>query len=382
MTTAVTPTAEQDTAFRQSLAHGSLGGALLHIEHARRGHGSWQNVHRQLTAVGPLFDADTAGLFLGAPAMTYVLHLAATGTHQYVGALDALDRIVTAHTRRRLKAAHSRIDHGRPASFAEYDLLRGLTGLGALLLRRAPDGAEIKAVLDYLVRLTEPLPGPNGRPRPGWWVGHSPVNLDTPSPGGHANAGLAHGITGPLALLALARLRGITVPGHQEAMIRICRWLDRIRVSDRRGTRWPRWTTDTTASPVNSAVPSWCYGTPGLARAQQLAALALGDTGRRRMAERALLHCLSDPLQLDHLTDRGLCHGVGGLLRVVRRVAMDADEPRLFTDHLPQLTHRFLSVGPPKEAGFLEGAAGADLALQDAEAGTPTSDWDACLLLI
>ncbi|MDV9172219.1 lanthionine synthetase C family protein [Streptomyces sp. W16] len=378
----MTNAVKQDSAFRQSLAHGPLGIALLHIEHARQGNGSWQDVHRQLAAVGPLFDGDAAGLFLGAPAMTYVLHLAAASSNLYVGALNTLDRIVTTHTRRRLEAARTRIDHGRPASFAEYDLLRGLTGLGALLLRRAPDGAEIKAVLEYLVRLTEPLPGPDGRPRPGWWVGHSPVDLGTPTPGGHANAGLAHGITGPLALLALAHLRGITVPGHQEAMIRICRWLDRIRVSDHRGTRWPRWITDTTASPVRPAAPSWCYGTPGLARAQQLAALALGDTDRRLMAERALLHCLSDSLQLDHLTNRGLCHGVGGLLRVVQRVAMDADEPHLFTDHLPQLTHRFLSVGPPTESGFLEGAVGADLAFEDAEAGTPMGGWDACLLLI
>jgi len=382
VTTAVTPDAKQNTAFRQSLAHGSLGIALLHIEHARLGDGSWQDIYRQLAAVGPLFDGDAAGLFLGAPAMTYVLHLVAASSNQYVGALNALDRIVTTHTRRRLKAAHTRIDHGRPTSFAEYDLLRGLTGLGALLLRRTPDGAEIQAVLEYLVRLAEPLPGPNGRPRPGWWVGHSPVNLGNPTPGGHANAGLAHGITGPLALLALAHLRGITVPGHQEAMIRICRWLDQIRVSDRQGTRWPRWITDTTASPVHPAAPSWCYGTPGLARAQQLAALALGDTDRQRMAERALLDCLSDPIQVDHLTDRGLCHGVGGLLRAVQRVAMDADEPHLLTDHLPQLTHRFLSVGAPAEAGFLEGAAGADLAFRDAEAGTPMGDWDACLLLL
>ncbi|MCX5286505.1 lanthionine synthetase C family protein [Streptomyces sp. NBC_01622] len=383
MTTAVTPASEQDTAFRQSLAHGSLGIALLHIERARQGDGSRQDVHRQLTGVGPLLDGDTAGLFLGAPAMTYVLHLAAAGSNQYVGALNALDRIVTTHTRRRLKAAHTRIDHGRPASFAEYDLLRGLTGLGALLLRRAPDGAEIQAVLEYLVRLAEPLPGPNGRPRPGWWVGHSPVNLGNPTPGGHANAGLAHGITGPLALLALAHLRGITVPGHQEAMIRICRWLDRIRVSDRRGTRWPRWITDTTASPVHSAAPSWCYGTPGLTRAQQLAALALGETDRKRMAERALLDCLADPLQLDQLTGRGLCHGTGGLMRVVQRVAQDTDEPAAFISFLPHLSERFLAAETPTEAGFLEGAAGAALTLQGIEADeAQVRDWDACLLLV
>ncbi|MEU5347109.1 lanthionine synthetase C family protein [Streptomyces sp. NPDC020766] len=383
MTTGVRSVPEQDTAFRQSLAHGPLGIALLHIERARQGRGSWQAVHRRLAAVGPLIDGDQASLFLGAPAMAYVVHLTAADSNQYTGALNALDRIVATHTRSRLEAAHTRIDQGRPTSFAEYDLLRGLTGLGAFLLRGASDGPELKSVLEYLVRLTEPLPAPDGCPRPGWWVGHSPVSLSAPTPGGHANAGLAHGITGPLALLALAQLRGITVPGHQEAMLRICRWLDQIRVSDHRGTRWPRWTTNTTASPMHPAAPSWCYGTPGLARAQQLAALALGDTDRRLMAERALLDCLADSLQLDQLTGRGLCHGIGGLMRVVQRVAQDADGPAAFTSFLPHLSERFLVAETPTEAGFLEGAAGAALAFQGIEADeAPVSDWDACLLLV
>ncbi|MFE2426468.1 lanthionine synthetase C family protein [Streptomyces sp. NPDC059373] len=381
--TAAPPLLNTDAATRQSLAHGPLGIALLHIERARQGTGSWQSVHRQLAGIGPLIDAGEASLFLGAPAMAYVLHLAAADTGRYTSALHTLDRIVATHTLRRLDVAHARIDKGEPTSFTEYDLLRGLTGLGALLLRRAPESAELKGVLEYLVRLTEPLPRPDGRTLPGWWVWHSPVNLSAPTPGGHANAGLAHGITGPLALLALAKLRGITVPGHQEAMQRICRWLDRIRHSDRHGTCWPRWVTATASIPTHPGVPSWCYGTPGLARAQQLTALALGDAPRKRMAERALLYCLADPLQLDQLTDRGLCHGVCGLLRVVQRVAEDADKPDAFTNHLAQLRECFLTAGPPAETGFLEGAAGAVLAFQDAEAGTaPASDWDACLLLI
>ncbi|MCX4582472.1 lanthionine synthetase C family protein [Streptomyces sp. NBC_01481] len=382
MTTARTAT-KQDTAFRQSLSHGSLGLALLDIERAHQGTGSWQAVHHLLAAIGPLIGGDEANLFLGAPAMAYVLHLAAADTDRYAGALHTLDQIVATHTQRRLKAAHARIDQGKPTSFAEYDLLRGLTGLGVLLLRRAPGGAELKGILKYLVRLTEPLPGPSGRTLPGWWVWHSPVNLGTPTPGGHANAGLAHGVTGPLALLSLAKLGGITVPGHQDAMLRICRWLDQIQHSDRHGTRWPRWVTETTAVPAYPTTPSWCYGTPGLARTQQLAAMALDDPHRRRMAERALLYCLADPLQLDQLTDRGLCHGIGGLLRVVQRVAQDADEPRAFTDRLSQLSRRFLAAGSPTATGFLEGAAGAMLTFQNAKAGSaPASDWDACLLLI
>lgn len=382
MTTAP-PAPDTDLATRQSLAHGPLGIALLHIERARRGLAPWRAVHQQLTAIRPLIDGNEASLFLGAPAMAYVLHLAAADSDRYAGALHTLDDVVAAHTRRRLATAHARIDQGRYTSFAEYDLFRGLTGLGALLLRRRPDSNELKAVLQYLARLTEPVAGPKGQPLPGWWVGHAPASHKAATPGGHANAGLAHGIAGPLALLALAKRYGVTVDDHDIAMARICRWLDRIRQSDHRGTHWLRWITTTTAVPTEPRAPSWCYGTPGLVRAQQLAAIAMGDVHRKRMAESALLYCLTDPLQLDQLTTRSLCHGVGGLLRVVQRVAQDAEEPNLFTGRLPQLNERFLSLAPPTEPGFLEGTGGAFLAFQSAEAGAaPASDWDACLLLI
>ncbi|MFI1950271.1 lanthionine synthetase C family protein [Streptomyces xinghaiensis] len=380
--TSAPPVADTGLATRQSLARGSLGITLLHAERAQRGLIPWEAVHQRLADVRPLIDGREASLFLGAPAMAYVLHLTAANSDRYPGALHALDDIVAAHTRRRLAAAHTRIDQGRYATFAEYDLLRGLTGLGALLLRRRPAGDELKTLLKYLVRLTEPVAGPNGQPLPGWWVGHDPADRKAATPGGHANAGLAHGITGPLALLALARRRGITVDGHNTAMTRICHWLDHIRHSDHRGSRWPRWISRTGPAPMRPAPPSWCYGTPGLARAQQLAAIALADKNRKRMAERALLHCLTDPDQLDQLTDRGLCHGLGGLLRTVQRVAEDAETPTTFTDRLPALRERFLTLNPSKDPGFLQGTAGSALAFQSAEPGSgPATDWDACLLL-
>ncbi|MEU0339602.1 lanthionine synthetase C family protein [Streptomyces bobili] len=381
MTTAP-PVPDTDLATRQSLARGPLGTALLHIERARRGLAPWQVAHRQLAAIGPLIDGDEASLFLGAPAMAYVLHLAAADSDRYAGALHTLDHVVAAHTRRRLAAAHARMDQGRHASFAEYDLFRGLTGLGGLLLFRQLDSDELKAILQYLVRLTEPVAGPKGEPMPGWWVGHAPASHKAATPGGHANAGLAHGIAGPLALLALAKRRGVTVDGQDIAMDRICRWLDRIRHSDHRGIHWPRWITEAGPAPMQPAAPSWCYGTPGLARAQQLAAIALADEDRKRMAERALSYCLADPHRLDQLTNRGLCHGVGGLLRTVQRVAEDAETPTAFTDQLAELRERFLALGPPRETGFIEGAAGATLAFQSAQPGSrAATDWDTCLLL-
>jgi hypothetical protein len=375
--------ADPSLSSRQSLAHGPLGIALLCIERARRGAGDWYDVQRVLAGVGPLIDGPDASLFLGAPAMAFVLHLAADGTDRYGAALSTLDGIVAAHTNRRLAAAHARIDAGQLPAFAEYDLFRGLTGIGALLLRRAPGGAELKGILEYLVRLTEPVTDPiNGESRPGWWVAHAPSGDTTATPGGHANAGLAHGITGPLALLALAKRTGITVNGHETAMTRICRWLDEIRQHDDDGVRWPRWISDRGPAPALPSSPSWCYGTPGLVRAQQLAAIALGNGDRKRMAEQALLRCLTDQCELDRVTDRGLCHGVGGLLRTVQRVAQDADDPTDFAQHLDTLAKRFLATGPPPEDGFLAGRAGAALSFQDVESGAaPQGQWDACLLL-
>jgi hypothetical protein len=108
-------------------------------------------------------------------------------------------------------------------------------------------------------------------------------------------------------------------PGYTDAITRICTWLDTWRQDHPAGPWWPRTITpdevhtQRTRQP-GPLQPSWCYGTPGLARAQQLAGLATGDTERQRSAEAALLGCLSDPAQLVQIFDGGLCHGAAGLL--------------------------------------------------------------------
>lgn len=380
MTTAP-PTPDTSLSTRQSLAHGPLSTALLHIERARRGAGDWTEARHVLAATGPLIDGKNAGLFLGAPAMAFALHLAADGTDRYAGALHTLDNVVAAHTRARLAAAHDRIDAGNRTAFSEYDLLRGLTGIGALFLRRNPHGPELHGILEYLVRLAEPLTGRDGRTLPGWWVDHAPANDRNATPGGHANAGLAHGITGPLALLSLSLRAGVHADGQEQAIRRICRWLDQIRQFDAQGVRWPRWISSRGAAPALPAAPSWCYGTPGLVRAQQLAAIVAEDPDRKRMAERALAYCLTDARQLDMLPDRGLCHGVGGLLRTVQRVAEDT-QPCEYDRQFGPLVQRFMLAAVPEDEGFLVGRAGAALAFQDAEgAAPPKGQWDACLLL-
>ncbi|MGH3771182.1 MAG: lanthionine synthetase C family protein [Pseudonocardiaceae bacterium] len=316
--------------------------------------------------------------------MAFAVHAAADRPGRYERALASLDVRVAAVTRRRLDQAHARIDRGDRPALAEFDLINGLAGLGAHLLRRDPHGDLIRHVLAYLVRLTEPL---GAEDLPGWWTGLAPTGRrSTDLSGGHGNFGMAHGISGPLALLSLAMRRGIVGAGQAEAIKRICSWLDAWRQDHDTGPWWPETITleairlgrPKYTRPMR---PSWCYGTPGLARAQQLAGQATADPDRQRMAEQALIGCLTDPEQLRRITDSSLCHGSAGLFQTAWRIAAEAHAPGL-TAQLHDLAERLLIPEPPGTAiGLLEGATGRALALSTAAGEPPVSRWDTCLLL-
>ncbi|GAA3852365.1 lanthionine synthetase C family protein [Saccharothrix violaceirubra] len=367
----------RDTRWAQSLADGAAGTALLHLEQGEEPRALLQSMVADPVRAHP----DQATLFDGAPAVAFTL--AATRHH---GPLAVLDRHVDAITRSRLDAAHHRIDSGRLPHKREFDLVAGLTGLGAYLLRRhTPDRRDtpLADVLAYLVRLTEPRT--DGLP--GWWAADGPTGPGPDWSGGHGNLGIAHGIAGPLALLALAMRRSVTVPGQAEAVDRICRWLDLWRCGTGDRAWWPGTVTRAehtagTARNHGPHRPSWCYGTPGLARAQQLAGLALDDTARWRFAGRVLAECLSDQTQTTRLGDVSLCHGWAGVLHTAWRAGEHDERVR---DHLPRLRDTLADRlrhdrHPPH--GLLVGEPGARLALRAATTDTPPGTrWDACLLL-
>jgi hypothetical protein len=380
------PTGPNRGGHPQSLSRGAAGVALLHIERAASGLDGWDTAHDWLTAAthGTLSGNSNAALFFGTPALAFSVHAAADRPGKYQRALAALDANVAAITRHRLDQAHARIDRAARPALAEFDLINGLTGLGACLLRRDPDGDLVRQVLAYLVRLTEPLPGDD---LPGWWTSQPPTGRRPAGPGGgHGNFGIAHGIAGPLALLALAARSGIRTDGQIQAIATICTWFDTWQQEQQGAPWWPETITLAETRTGHTAQtrplrPSWCYGTPGLARAQQLAALATGDTKRLTMAEAALNACLTDPAQLARITDHSLCHGWAGLFQTTVRAA--ADTPSL-ARHLPGLSRQLLTPGTAAapQTGVLEGDAGLALALSSA--GTrqlPAVGWDAFLLL-
>lgn len=375
-------------AWPQALADGAAGIALLHIERARSGQGSWRTAHAWVSAAvaDEVTAAANAGLFLGAPALAFVMH-AAADANRYRHALAMLDDAMLTVSRARLAAANRRIDAAIRPAIREYDLVRGLAGLGACHLRCQPSHEVTRDVLAYLVRFTEPLSPSDDFPP--WWTDTSPNGEPDPRYAeGHGNLGVSHGIGAVLAVLSLAMISGIRVPGVEEAIGRICAWTDQWRQDEADGTWWPGFITavQVHAGIADSAPrprPSWCYGVAGMARAQQLAALALKDRDRQQAAEQAMAAVLHDSVQLASLDGPGLCHGTAGLLQAAWRMAADAHAPQIAAE-IPALAATLIEqVSDPAIGPWLmDGAAGAALALNTAGTGTePASTWDAFLAL-
>ncbi|GAA0930897.1 MULTISPECIES: lanthionine synthetase LanC family protein [Streptomyces violaceusniger group] len=202
-------------------------------------------------------------------------------------------------------------------------------------------------------------------------------------------------IAGPLALLAIAARDGIFVSGHLNAIERICAWFDRWRQESAAGPWWPHLITRAQyrgeqPPAAQPSRPSWCYGTAGHARSQQLAALAVGDTPRQQAVESALAKALTNPEQLAATTDKSLCHGYAGMAHIAAQAAADALTQDLDVC-IPQLLYEIgtdpdavatsLTQTDGSDIGLLEGGAGVALALLTVATGAPLSGWDAFLLM-
>jgi hypothetical protein len=346
----------------QALSEGPLGTALLHVER-----GDLDAARPLLAAAvdGGVSTGANASLFHGAPALEFVLGRAGRASWRVRAAAD---RVVAA----RLAAARRRRESGRLPALAEFDLIRGIAGLTALLLSRDETPPLAIDALRYLASLHRPVTA-GGRELPGWWSPDGPGRETTR--GGHGNNGVAHGVAGILSALAIGARTGVRADGQEAAIEVFASWLETW------GASWwvtlPQLSAGVPPQPPPLR-PSWCYGTTGIARALQLAGLATGNEHRRQAAEDAALATLGDPARLAQVTDASLCHGWAGILTATMAIAADSPAPerfaapvRLARDHLAT------GIAALPKPGFLEGRAGAQLALD----GTDSTGWARALLI-
>jgi hypothetical protein len=259
-------------------------------------------------------------------------------------------------------------------SWHVYDTITGLAGIGRVLLAAHRSGHDhvqpgLTAALTTLTAILTPAEGP----RPGW---HLPAAAHPPAvkvhPSGAADTGLAHGVAGPLALLATAADAGWSVPGQAEAIRHAAAWLLHWRRAD---GRWPPHVTGDeldhhTPPTATGRRDAWCYGTPGIARALTLAGQALHDHNLITAAHDALASLAARATSDWDVDGPTLCHGHAGVLQSApgaSRLASSAAEA--IADYFDPATrfgfqhheHNQRHDNP----GLLTGAAGIALTLAD-----------------
>jgi class I lanthipeptide synthase len=285
-----------------------------------------------------------------------------------------------------------------PGPMSDFDVISGASGIGAYLLRRDPYEV-LPQVLTGLVSLAEQRDGP-----PRWMT--PPNLLGDPSmvrqfPSGNLNCGLAHGIPGPLALLALSLRGGVEVPGQADAVRRLADWLLGHRADDQWGVNWPAAIPVTPPGAQDDpgqlppARSAWCYGSPGVARALWFAGEALDDQGLRDFAVEAMHAVFRRPISERRIESPTYCHGIAGLLQIVLRFAIDTGLPS-FSDAAADLVDELLAAyepdrplafasiepgsNPVDRAGLLDGAPGVAMTLLAAATDIEPT-WDRLFLL-
>ncbi|ARQ69852.1 lanthionine synthetase LanC family protein [Streptomyces marincola] len=352
-----------------ALLHACLGDATTAVRH-------W-NAASQVLGDAPADGIHTGPGALAASLIIGTAHLPERGPHH------ALAPRATSWLSARAQALAQlqRTSPGSWAPWAVYDAIKGLSGIGRILLvshatgHRAEATPGLHAALTTLIRMILTDQGT----RPGWWL---PAHAHPPSvpvpPSGAATTGMAHGIAGPLAFLALAHLAGHIAPGQHDAIAGAAHWL--LTWADP-GPSWPPHVSgadlDAGPTPPPGVIPgrrtAWCYGTPGIATALTHAGHALGEPAFLRTATAALDHLATDVSTWD-TEGPGLCHGAAGVLASARhggsRLAARARDTVL---SLP-------SAAP----GLLGGRAGTALALAD-DAGLlarqRAAPWESVLLI-
>ncbi|WP_163507266.1 lanthionine synthetase C family protein [Fodinicola acaciae] len=359
-----------------SLAAGHPGIAVFFAELAATD-AQWRPaLHAWLTACAPhVAGRVPRGLYEGPAAMAFATRMAHIATGSYGRSLERLDTLMARSFTVRLRS-----EWPGEVRVGDYDVVNGITGaLRYLLLAGQTD-----AVAEGVTALVS-LAGPYDR-RPGWWVAEAPGRQDPAGfPDGHANLGLAHGISGPLAMLAMAVEAGIVVDGQDAAIVRIVEWL----LENLHDDHWPPFIRRPAERIDRRERASWCYGTPGIARALWLAGRALRRPQWTVVAERAIDAVCALPTGL---SDPGLCHGWAGLAHILSLFPVTQARAAAYERAIAEIVARFEPdtvfgfrhtgyAGQLDNPGLLDGAAGAALVLQTYATGQPATPWDAAFIL-
>lgn len=271
-------------------------------------------------------------LFNGVSGISFALQQASCDGKRYKRMLATLNSILIDKTEHFfLQPILENVRQNRPTPSQLYDPICGITGIGryALENRSQPQLNQLaEDITKTLIQFSHSL-SIKGKKVPGWFL-QSPSSkiFNIYPPNGYFNLGLAHGITGVLAFLSIALLKGIEVSGHKETILRITEWIRSKSFMTNSGVQWPEfvsWEEEIQEEPHHTANSrdAWCSGTPGIARTLFLAGKALRDNELKTFALSTFRGIFRRTQKEWGLLSPTICHGIAGLLLITAEMAKE-----------------------------------------------------------
>jgi len=267
----------------------------------------------------------SCSLFGGLADIGLGVHAVYKTTGYYKKFLDSLNKLIVKTTLEEIQHLKENIKN---LEILSYDTVFGLAGVTAYLLLFKEDkevDKAIKEALTYFILMTQDQEV-FGYPVPSYYISFDNLYSEEEQniyPKGNFNLGLSHGITGPLTVMSLALNEGIEVEGQRDAIKRILEDLKVFKyIDDNGGIFWPGRVKFedyiTKKCNLDKRRASWCYGTPGIARAMYFAGKSIQDYESIELAKKAF-DGLCNMNQEDWLLDSPtICHGYSGLLAVIQ----------------------------------------------------------------
>ena len=353
-------------------------------------------VHRYVVQIKQAIEAeglDSLSLFGGVAGICFALQQASLGETRYTRMLDILHGYLLDHIDKRyLHPIRENLDAGRSSSSSLHDPIQGISGVGRYALENLSDSRFLRlaqTIAQTLIKVSLPLLL-GGKSVPGWYLDPTdPTNAlhAHKKTKGTFNLGLAHGVTGILAFLSIASLRGVEVEGQKEAIQRMASWIEEKSFVKNGAIHWPysaSWEEEVEkqAQSPASSIDAWCYGVPGISRTLFLAGKALHDSRLQNFSLRAFQGVFSRSRTEWGIPGPGLCHGIAGLLLIANEMAKEPGgeefrsrvvelEEILLSSYTPEAPFGFKDIEPCRsggraevsKVGFLEGTAGILLTL-------------------
>lgn len=247
-------------------------------------------------------DRPSLGLFSGMSGLRAAAALATRIEPHYAKLVNQCDAYVEAQFPE---------EPSQPECHDTFDLISGWSGAR---LARCVDGAR---EADRAIELLTWIASDEAR----WRCPH-PMCPDGPR---ENDLGLAHGITGVLAAIAITQP---ALEGAAREIVHDAAYAVAARAVGSKGyLAWPHSLQDATHERYRSA---WCYGTAGVGAALYAVANAIADAELAAFSIEALCRLAAQPAHAWLVAEGGICHGIMGNALCFASVACASDAAPLY----------------------------------------------------